>query len=64
MHRGRPYWLQAFRKSKHPLTWLSLVVMGSGCFRFRQFGKGIALSALKDRDDPRIDPNPGILHKP
>ena len=26
--------------------------------------KGIALSALKDRDDPRIDPNPGILHKP
>lgn len=41
MHRGRPSWLQAFRKSKHPLTWLSLVVMGSGCFRFRQFGKGL-----------------------
>ena len=41
MHRGRPFWLQAFRKSKHPLTWLSLLVMGSGCFRFRQFGKGL-----------------------
>ena len=27
-----------FRKSKHPLAWLSLLVMGSGCFRFRQFG--------------------------
>ena len=23
------------------MTWLSLVVMGSGCFRFRQFGKGL-----------------------
>jgi arabinogalactan oligomer/maltooligosaccharide transport system permease protein len=23
------------------LTWLSLLVMGSGCFRFRQFGKGL-----------------------
>ena len=41
MHRGRPLWLQAFRKSKNPLTWLSLAVMGSGCFRFRQFGKGL-----------------------
>ena len=41
MHRGRPFWLQAFRKSKHPLTWLSLLVMGSDCFRFRQFGKGL-----------------------
>ena len=41
MHRRRPFWLQAFRKSKHPLTWLSLLVMGSGCFRFRQFGKGL-----------------------
>lgn len=41
MHRGRPLWLQAFRNSKHPLTWLSLAVMGSGCFRFRQFGKGL-----------------------
>ena len=41
MHRGRPLWLQAFRNSKHPLTWLSLVAMGSGCFRFRQFGKGL-----------------------
>ena len=41
MHRERASWLQAFRKSKHPLTWLSLVVMGSGCFRFRQFGKGL-----------------------
>ena len=41
MHRGRPLWLQAFQNSKHPLTWLSLVVMGSGCFRFRQFGKGL-----------------------
>lgn len=41
MHRGRPLWLQAFRNSKHPVTWLSLVVMGSGCFRFRQFGKGL-----------------------
>ena len=41
MHRGRPFWLQAFRKSKHPLTWLSMLVMGSGCFRFRQFGKGL-----------------------
>lgn len=41
MHRECPLWLQAFRNSKNPLTWLSLVVMGSGCFRFRQFGKGI-----------------------
>ncbi len=41
MRRERPLWLQAFRNSKNPLTWLSLVVMGSGCFRFRQFGKGI-----------------------
>ena len=41
MHHRRPFWLQAFRKSKHPLTWLSLLVMGSGCFRFRQFGKGL-----------------------
>ena len=23
------------------MTWLSLVAMGSGCFRFRQFGKGL-----------------------
>ncbi len=23
------------------MTWLSLLVMGSGCFRFRQFGKGL-----------------------
>ena len=37
----RQPWLQAFRNSKHPLTWLSLAVMGSGCFRFRQFGKGL-----------------------
>lgn len=41
MRRERPLWLQAFRKSKHPLTWLSVLVMGSGCFRFRQFGKGL-----------------------
>ena len=41
MRRERLLWLQAFRKSKHPLTWLSLLVMGSGCFRFRQFGKGV-----------------------
>ena len=37
----RHAWLQAFRNSKHPLTYLSLLVMGSGCFRFRQFGKGL-----------------------
>ena len=36
----RQPWLQAFRNSKHPLTWLSVLVMGSGCVRFRQFGKG------------------------
>ena len=41
MRRERPLWLQAFRNSKNPMTWLSLVVMGSGCFRFRQFGKGL-----------------------
>lgn len=41
MRRERPLWLQAFRNSKHPLTWLSLVIMGSGCVRFRQFGKGL-----------------------
>lgn len=41
MHRERPLWLQAFRNSKNPLTWLSFVVMGSGCFRFHQFGKGL-----------------------
>ncbi len=41
MRRERPLWLQAFRKSKHPLTWLSVLVMGSGCFRFCQFGKGL-----------------------
>lgn len=41
MRRERPLWLQAFQHSKHPLTYLSLLVMGSGCFRFRQFGKGL-----------------------
>ena len=41
MYREHPLWLRAFRNSKHPLTWLSLAVMGSGCFRFRQFGKGL-----------------------
>lgn len=37
----RQPWLQAFRNSKHSLTWLSVLAMGSGCFRFRQFGKGL-----------------------
>lgn len=41
MRHKHPSWLQAFQESKSPLTWLSLVVMGSGCVRFRQFGKGI-----------------------
>lgn len=41
MYREHPLWLRAFRNSKHPLTYLSLLVMGSGCFRFRQFGKGL-----------------------
>lgn len=41
MRRERPLWLQAFQHSKYPLTYLSLLVMGSGCFRFRQFGKGL-----------------------
>ena len=41
MYREHPLWLRAFRNSKHPLTYLSLLAMGSGCFRFRQFGKGL-----------------------
>jgi len=41
LYREHPLWLRAFRNSKHPLTYLSLLVMGSGCFRFRQFGKGL-----------------------
>ena len=41
MNLRRPAWFQAFLNSRHPLTYFSALIMGSGCFRFRQFGKGL-----------------------
>ena len=39
--------LHAFVREGDFFTWLSVVIMGSGCFRFRRFGKGLLYLGLQ-----------------